>query len=250
VPDSRRVLILGGTSEARELADALATRPGMAVITSLAGRTVAPRQPAGELRIGGFGGADGLAAYLVSAGIDRVIDATHPYADTISRHAVAACRETHRPLLRLERAPWQATAGDHWIQVDSLPAAALAAPLVGSRAFLSIGVQELAAFSEMRNLWFLVRLVEAPSQPLPLASYQITLGRGPFAVEDETRLLREHRIDLVIAKSSGGSATYGKIVAARALALPVMLLRRPAPPPARTSASIAEAVAWIEGVMA
>jgi precorrin-6A/cobalt-precorrin-6A reductase len=208
---------------------------------------VAPRQPAGELRVGGFGGAEGLGAYLLSAGIDRVIDATHPYADTISRHAVTACGATHRPLLRLERAPWQATAGDHWIQVDSLSAAALAASLAGSRAFLSIGVQELAAFTEVQDLWFLVRLVEGPPQPLPLQSYEIVFGRGPFAVEDETRLLREHRIDLVIAKNSGGSATYGKIVAARARALPVMLLRRPAMLPGCTAATVAEAVAWVEG---
>jgi precorrin-6A/cobalt-precorrin-6A reductase len=245
VPDSKRLLILGGTGEARQLADALAARDGLTVITSLAGRTVAPLRPAGELRIGGFGGVEGLAGYLRSAKIDLVIDATHPYAAAISRHAVAASEAAGRPLLRLERAPWQAEAGDHWIEVDSLSAAAQAAPSLGRRAFLTIGVKELAAFAGARDLWFLVRLVAAPDEPLPLTSYEILLGRGPFAIEAERQLLREHRIDLVIAKNSGGTATHGKIVAARELGLPVMLLRRPALPRAETAGSIEQAVAWV-----
>jgi precorrin-6A/cobalt-precorrin-6A reductase len=245
VPDSRRLLILGGTGEARQLADALAARDGLTVITSLAGRTVAPLRPAGELRIGGFGGVEGLAGYLRSAQIDLVIDATHPYAAAISRHAVAAAEATGRPLLRLERTAWQAEAGDHWIEVDSLAAAALAAPSLGRRIFLTIGVKELAAFTELPDIWFLVRLVAAPEQPPPLLSYDIILGRGPFATAAEHRLLREHRIDLIIAKNSGGTATHGKIVAARELGLPVMLLRRPTLPVAETVGSIEQAVAWI-----
>jgi precorrin-6A/cobalt-precorrin-6A reductase len=245
VPDSKRLLILGGTGEARQLADALAAREGLTVITSLAGRTVAPLRPAGELRIGGFGGAEGLAEYLRSAQIDLAIDATHPYAAAISRHAVVAAAATGRPLLRLERTAWQAEAGDHWIEVDSLAAAALAAPSLGRRAFLTIGVKELAAFAEVRDLWFLVRLVAPPDEPLPLLSYEILLGRGPFAIGAERELLRAHRIDLIIAKNSGGLATHGKMVAARELGLPVVLLRRPTLPPAETAGSIEEAVAWV-----
>jgi precorrin-6A/cobalt-precorrin-6A reductase len=245
VPDSKRLLILGGTGEARQLADALAARDGLTVITSLAGRTVAPLRPAGELRIGGFGGAQGLAGFLRSAKIDLVIDATHPYAAAISRHAVEASQATGRPLLRLERMAWQAEAGDHWIKVDSLAAAALAASSLGRRVFLTIGVKELAAFAELPDIWFLVRLVAAPEELPPLLSYDIILGRGPFATAAEHRLLQEHRIDLIIAKNSGGTATHGKIVAARELGLPVMLLRRPTLPPAETVGSVEQAVIWV-----
>ncbi len=246
VPGSSRILILGGTGEARALADALARRPGMTVVTSLAGRTVAPRLPAGEFRVGGFGGGAGLASYIAQQKIDAVIDATHPYAAAISGHAVEAARIAGRPLLRLERPAWTPVEGDHWIVVDSLSAAAAAAPLIGSRAFLTIGIKEIAAFAGVKGIWFLVRLVERPDNPLPLPHHEIVLGRGPFAEAKEIDLMRRHRIDLVIAKNSGGAATYGKIVAARKLGMPVMLLRRPPLAPAETAASIEQAMAWIE----
>lgn len=246
MPDSRRLLILGGTLEARRIADALAARPAFSVVTSLAGRTVEPRLPAGTLRVGGFGGVSGLAEYLRAAAIDRVIDATHPYAAAISRHAVEACLAAGRPLLRFERRPWQARAGDRWIEVDSLAAAARAAPSLGRRAFLTIGVKELGAFAGLPDVRFLVRLVEAPSEPPPLADYETLLGRGPFDIEAEHALLRDRRIDFVIAKNSGGQASYGKIAAARALGLPVMLLRRPGLPIAETADSIEQVVGWAE----
>jgi precorrin-6A/cobalt-precorrin-6A reductase len=245
VPGSRRLLILGGTGEARALADALAGRAELTVVTSLAGRTVAPRRPQGELRIGGFGGAAGLARYLEEAEIDLVIDASHPYASTISGHAVEACSTSGRPLLRLERPAWQPQHGDRWILVDSLPAAAEAAPSLGERVFLTIGVKELAAFAGIEPLWFLIRLVDAPEEAPPLRDYEIVLGRGPFQEIDECELMRDRGIDLVIAKNSGGDATYGKIAAARALGLPVLLLRRPSLPPADTTQSIAAAVDWV-----
>src|SRR5262249_45750891 len=156
-----------------------------------------------------------------------VIDATHPYAAAISRHAVEACGATGRPLLRFDRAAWQAQTGDRWIEVDSLAAAAAVAPSLGRRAFLTIGMKELAAFAGLEEVWCLVRLVEAPAEALPLANYEILLGRGPFDREAERVLLRDRGIDFVIAKNSGGQASYGKIAAARMLGLPVMLLRRP-----------------------
>ncbi|HKF63327.1 MAG TPA: cobalt-precorrin-6A reductase [Dongiaceae bacterium] len=246
MPDSRRLLILGGTGEARQLADTLATRrPGLSVITSLAGRTVEPRRPAGELRIGGFGGAAGLADYLRRTQVDLVIDATHPYAAAISRHAVEACRSAARPLLRLERGPWRAETGDRWAEVDSLTAAARAAPSLGRRAFLTIGVKELSAFAGIPDLWFLVRLVEMPAEPLPLLDHEILLGRGPFAAGAERDLLRGRGIEFVIAKNSGGVATYGKIAAARELGLSVILLRRPELPQAETVESVEAATAWV-----
>jgi precorrin-6A/cobalt-precorrin-6A reductase len=245
VPDSKRLLILGGTGEARQLADTLATRPGLSIITSLAGRTVEPRRPAGELRIGGFGGAAGLADYLRRAQVDLVIDATHPYAAAISRHAVEACRSAAKPLLRFERGPWRAETGDRWVEVDSLTAAARVAPSLGCRAFLTIGIKELSTFAGIPDLWFLVRLVEMPSEPLPFLAYEAVLGRGPFLAAAERDLLRGRGIEFVIAKNSGGAATYGKIVAARELGLPVVLLRRPDLPRAEAVESIEAAWAWV-----
>ena len=250
MPDSKRLLILGGTGEARQLADTLATRPGLSIITSLAGRTVEPRRPAGELRIGGFGGAAGLADYLRRAQVDLVIDATHPYAAAISRHAVEACRSAAKPLLRFERGPWRAETGDRWVEVDSLTAAARAAPSLGRRAFLTIGIKELSTFAGIPGLWFLVRLVEKPAEPLPLVDYEIVPERGPFLASAERDLLRGREIDFVIAKNSGGAATYGKIVAARELGLPIVLLRRPELPAAEMAGTIEQAVGWIEKILA
>jgi precorrin-6A/cobalt-precorrin-6A reductase len=246
VPPSRRLLILGGTTEARALADALATRPGLDVTTSLAGRTIEPRRPKGNIRVGGFGGAIGMADYLKSAAIDQVIDATHPHAAAISAHAVEACRIAGRPLLRFERKAWVPQMGDRWIVVDNLAAAARVAPEMGRRAFLTIGVKELAAFAAAGKIWFLVRLVDRPAGPIPLRDHELILARGPFTLGDERALMEGHRIDLVIAKNSGGEATYAKIAAARELGLPVLLLRRPALPPAETASSIAEAIGWVE----
>jgi precorrin-6A/cobalt-precorrin-6A reductase len=242
-------LILGGTAEARQLADTLAAQPGLCIITSLAGRTVEPRRPAGDLRTGGFGGAAGLADYLRRTQVDLVIDATHPYAAAISRHAVEACRSAARPLLRLERGPWRAETSDRWVEVDSLLAAARAAPSLGRRALLTVGIKELSAFAGIPDLWFLVRLVEMPAEPLPLLDHEIVLGRGPFAAAAERDLLHGRGIEFVIAKNSGGAATYGKIVAARELGLPVVLLRRPELPAAETAGTIEQVVGWIERML-
>ncbi len=245
MPRSRRLLILGGTAEARALADALADSPELEVTTSLAGRTIAPRLPQGAVRVGGFGGAAGMADCLKSTGVDLVVDATHPYAAAISAHAVDACQIAGKPLLRFERPAWQPQKGDRWIVVDNLAAAARVAPEIGHRAFLTIGVKELAAFNSAKNVWFLVRLVDRPGEPIALSNFELLLGRGPFALTEERELMGRHRIDLVIAKNSGGEATYAKIAAARELGLPVLLLRRPALPPAETTGSVAEVISWI-----
>lgn len=247
MPASKHILILGGTTEARALADSL-TAKAHAVITSLAGRTIEPRRPQGEIRVGGFGGASGLADYLRSAGIDALIDATHPYAAAISAHAVEAANSAGCPLLRFDRAPWQPQKGDRWIVVDNLAAAAKVAPELGRRAFLTIGVKELGSFAGMDSVWFLVRLVERPSTPIALAHHELILARGPFNAADERDLLIRHRLDVVIAKNSGGESTYGKIAAARELGLPVLLLRRPVLPAAKTVTAMADAFAWIESL--
>ncbi len=246
----QRVLILGGTAEASALARALERRPGLVAISSLAGRTRQPVPISGKVRSGGFGGIDGLIDYIRSERIDLVVDATHPYAEQISRHAVVAGRTTGVPLLRLERPPWPRAPGDRWILVDSLAEAARSLPSYGRRVFLTVGSGELQAFANLERMWFLVRLVDTPTAALPLADYQLIAGRGPFLAEDERRLLERHRIEVVVAKNSGGDSTYGKIAAARALGLPVVLLRRPVPPfdvPANaTVSSVEEVLAWLD----
>jgi precorrin-6A/cobalt-precorrin-6A reductase len=239
-----KLLILGGTAEAVELAGACAARPGLEVISSLAGRTRAPGLPPGEVRIGGFGGAGGLARFLAERGIDRVIDATHPFAVQIGAHAEQACREVGIPRLRLLRPPWTREPGDNWIEVADLAEAARRLPALGRRVFLTVGHQDLGAFAGL-DLWFLVRTIEPPDL-LPLRHGRWLAGRGPFAVENELGLLRAHAIDVLVTKASGGAATYAKLAAARQLGLPVVMVRRPPPPPGPMVDSVGAALAWLE----
>jgi precorrin-6A/cobalt-precorrin-6A reductase len=241
---SATLLILGGTAEAVELAGACTARPGLEVISSLAGRTRAPSLPPGEVRIGGFGGAGGLARFLAERGIDRVIDATHPFAAQIGAHAEQACRKAEVPRLRLLRPPWTREPGDHWIEVADLAEAARRLPELGRRVFLTVGHQDLGAFARL-DLWFLVRTIEPPGV-LPLRDAQWLAGRGPFGVPDELALLRAHAIDVLVSKASGGSATYAKLAAARQLGLPVLMIRRPPPPPGPVVDSVEAALAWLE----
>lgn len=246
----RRILILGGTTEAALLARLIERRRGLKAISSLAGRTREPAPLPGTTRSGGFGGIEGLIRYVREEHIDVIVDATHPYAEQISRHAVVASRSTGVPLVRLERPPWPRQPGDRWALVDSVVEAARLCGDFGRRAFLTIGGKELQAFANLERMWFLVRLVEPPLEPLPLLHYEVATGRGPFTAEDERKLLQKNRVDMVIAKNSGGDATYGKIAAARALGLPVILVRRPVPPfdlPASAIfATPDDVVAWVE----
>ena len=243
-----RLLILGGTGEALALAERAERLRGLQVVPSLAGRTAQPRRPLGELRSGGFGGIDRLAAYLENASIDLVVDATHPFAAQISHHAAAACARAGRPLLMLVRPPWAKAPGDHWIEVESVCAAAAALAGPARRAFLTVGRQELTAFAALEGHWFLVRVIEPPANGLPLRDYALAVARGPFSAESETRLMREHRIEALVSKNSGGAATYAKIAAARGLGLPVIMVRRP-PLPAgagiERAADVADAMAWL-----
>jgi precorrin-6A/cobalt-precorrin-6A reductase len=246
----RRILILGGTTESAQLARSIERRRGFKVITSLAGRTREPAPVPGGVRSGGFGGIEGLIKFVREEHIDVIIDATHPYAEQISRHAVVASRSTGVPLVRLERPPWPRQPGDRWALVDSVVEAARVVADYGRRCFLTVGAKELQAFAGQERMWFLVRVVDQPTEPLPLLHYQVVAGRGPFTAEDERKLLQQHRVDMIVAKNSGGDATYGKIAAARALGLPVILVRRPIPPfdlPASAVFATAEdAVAWLE----
>ncbi|HWA43108.1 MAG TPA: cobalt-precorrin-6A reductase [Hypericibacter adhaerens] len=249
---SGKVLILGGTGDAARLAAILDLDPRFAVTTSLAGRTEAPKKLPGKVRIGGFGGIEGLIETLHRDKTDILVDATHPFAAQIRRHAMAAATEANVPLLRLERPAWVRQRGDRWHEVDNLAEAAKQAPKLGRRAFLTVGRKELAAFADIAGVHFLVRLVDPPPAPLPLADFEVLLERGPFDETEELQLLRARRVDLVIAKNSGGEATYGKIAAARALKIPVLLQRRPPLPPGYAPAATVEtpeaAMAWLDKV--
>jgi precorrin-6A/cobalt-precorrin-6A reductase len=243
------VLILGGTGEARQLAGLLAADGGRRVVSSLAGRVARPVRPAGEVRVGGFGGVDGLAAWLRDQPARAVVDATHPFAETISANAAAACARTGTPLLALVRPPWMAGPGDAWHEVDSLADAARRLPSLGRRAFLTTGRQGLAAFAGpgLDGLWFLIRCVDPPDGPLP-AACEVILARGPYDADAERELMRRHRVDVLVTKNSGGPQTAGKLTAARQLALPVVVVRRPARPAVPRCACAAEAADWVRRV--
>nr|WP_130513091.1 cobalt-precorrin-6A reductase [Krasilnikovia cinnamomea] len=222
-----RVLILGGTSEGRALAAACAGVAGLHVTSSLAGRTSAPLLPAGELRVGGFGGVDGLTSYLRSERIGAVVDATHPFAATMSAHATVAAARAGVPLLVLRRPGFVARPGDDWHRVPSLAAAAELVPALGQRVFLTTGRQSIAAFAGVGGRWFLSRSVEPPRPPVP-PRLEVVLDRGPFTVEGERALLDRYRIDVLVTKDSGGPAP--KLDAARERGIPVVMIDRPPPP--------------------
>jgi len=223
---SPRVLILGGTSEASEIAAQLAARDDLTLISSFAGRVSEPRRPMGIVRIGGFGGVVGLMSYLVDENIDVVIDATHPFASKISDNAELACNTLGVPLIALERPPWEPEDCDHWRAAADVLAAASMANHKGNRVFLTIGRQELGAFSNCEDAWFLVRAIDQPNEKLPTNS-KLILKRGPFHLEDELQMFRNESISLVVSKNSGGTAIYSKIDAARALRIPIVMIDRP-----------------------
>ncbi|MER7045498.1 cobalt-precorrin-6A reductase [Streptomyces jumonjinensis] len=253
------VLILGGTTEARSLAGLLHGTPGLRLTSSLAGRVAAPRLPEGEVRVGGFGGVEGLAEWLREQKVRGLIDATHPFARTISFHAAEAAAIAHVPLLALRRPGWVRTEGDRWRLADSLeeaarllpellppvlpepspgpaapaPSRAPAAPAPERRVFLSTGRMGLAAFAACDgvrdDLWFLVRSVDEPEGLRP-ARTRVLLDRGPFTLEGERELLARHRIEVLVTKDSGGAATAPKLTAAREAGIPVVVVRRPPVP--------------------
>ncbi len=221
-----KVLLLGGTGEARELAAQLVVN-GIDVTSSLAGRTRDLRLPDGAVRVGGFGGVTGLTEWLQNNPVDAVVDATHPFAATMTEHAVTATRETGVPLLVLRRPGWSETPGADWHWVDTAAAAAELLPSLGERVFLTIGRQGLETFANT-GLWTLARCVDPP-EPAPTWC-TLLLDRGPYDVAAELDLLRRHRIDVLVTKDSGGPQTEAKLTAAHELQLPVVLIHRPAAP--------------------
>lgn len=222
-----RVLVLGGTAEGRRLAEALVA-DGVDVVSSLAGRVARPVLPPGEVRIGGFGGTEGLAAWLRENPGTAVVDATHPFAATMTAHAAEAAAATGTPLLRLQRPGWQEQPGDDWRWVDTMEQAAAAVDGF-AHVFLTTGRMGLGAFSAL-NQEVLVRSVDPPEPPLPPHT-TVVLERGPFSLDDELALMREHAVDVVVTKDSGSHLTEAKLAAARQLGIPVVVIRRPPLPP-------------------
>jgi precorrin-6A/cobalt-precorrin-6A reductase len=241
-----RVLILGGTTEARLLGEQLARRAGLDVTLSLAGRTAAPVAHAVPVRVGGFGGAEGLAAHVAAERIGVLIDATHPYATMISANAAAAARKTGVPFLVLRRPPWSAVAGDRWTEVSDTAGAVRAIGQQSRNVFVALGRNEIAAFAAAPQHRYLIRSVDPVDPPLPLPYVTYVTARGPFREADDRALMAEHAIGVVISKNSGGNAAYGKIAAARTLGIEVIMVRRAPQPAAPGVSTVEEAIAWLD----
>jgi precorrin-6A/cobalt-precorrin-6A reductase len=241
-----KLLILGGSGEAADFARALAVDARYDVTLSLAGKTAEPMLLPGKLRKGGFGGAEGLAHTLSEERFDLLIDATHPFAVQMKANAIEAARAAGAPLLAIRRPAWIPSEGDRWIMVDSIEDAAAALGDTPRRAFLTTGRMELAPFRKAPQHFYVVRSVQAPSPEELPPRVELITARGPFKVDDERALLEAHAIDVVVTKNSGGTATFAKLEAARALSLPVIMVERPALPEALSVETVADALAWLE----
>ena len=245
---TRPLLILGGTTEAAALSQKVASA-GINATLSLAGRVKAPAEHPLPTRVGGFGGADGLAAYLRAHSVRAVIDATHPFAAQMSRNAVAACARVNVPLMALSRAPWQETACDQWEHVPDIQSAAQRLNGEPKRVFLAVGRQHLREFARNIQHFYLLRVVDGLDAP-PFPNCEIITARGPFSADADEALLQSHRIEVVVSKNSGGSGAEAKIIAARRLGLPVIMIDRPALPQRQMMHSVDAAMHWIDHIVA
>jgi precorrin-6A/cobalt-precorrin-6A reductase len=239
-----RALILGGTGDANQLAERC-IREKIDAVYSYAGRTQIPLPHSLPTRIGGFGGVAGLADYIREQGITHVVDATHPFAAEMSRHAVEACAATGIPLLALERAPWVRASGDHWTEVADVDAAVAALPEERARVFLAIGRQHLAPFAAKPQHAYTLRFVDAPDGARPLPDAEVIVSRGPFTLRGDRELMRSRSIEFLVARNSGGAGARAKIDAARELGLPVIMIERPALPARPRAESVEEVLAWL-----
>jgi precorrin-6A/cobalt-precorrin-6A reductase len=239
------LLILGGTSEANALARRLAGEPGVAPVLSLAGATAKPAPAPIPQRVGGFGGAEGLARFIRSERIEAVIDATHPFAARMSANAAVACAATHSPLVVFTRPPWVREKGDRWTEVATMEDAVDALDPQRKTVFLTQGRLQLAAFARAPQHRYIVRAIDPPTEIGPVPDHKLILARGPFALTDELALMRAERVETLVTKNSGGNATYPKIEAARTLGVEVVMVQRPAPLEVETLHDLDAIMAWI-----
>lgn len=240
----RNILILGGTTEASALAKALAER-GERAMLSYAGRTGNPRAQPVPVRVGGFGGAAGLAAYLKAERVTHLIDATHPFAATISANALAASREAGAAHLMLTRPAWQAGEGDRWTHVPNIGGAVRALDGAPRRVMLALGRMHVEAFAAQPQHHYLLRFVDAPELPPALPRHHLVVDRGPFTLAGDLALMRAHGIELIVAKNAGGDGARAKIDAARALGLPVIMIDRPPMPQVQSVHDLSDVLTWI-----
>jgi precorrin-6A/cobalt-precorrin-6A reductase len=241
-----RLLVLGGTTEASRLAEWLAGQAGIDATLSLAGRTAEPKLPPIAWRMGGFGGSEGLCAYLAAESIDLVIDATHPFAAQMSRNACLACARSAVPLLAIERPAWQAGPEDRWIGVQDMQGAVAALGCEPKRIFLGVGRLSLPVFEQAPQHTYMIRVIDRPEKTLILPHMLLIEGRGPFKADDDAALFEKERIDIIVSKNSGGTGAFAKIEAARRLKRPVVMVHRPAMPDRESVTDLAAAIAWIE----
>jgi len=241
-----RILILGGTGEARRLATDM-QEAGYVTLTSLAGVTSAPLLPAGATRSGGFGGARGLADFLQAERFAAVVDASHPFAVRISQHAAIAARTAAVPLLRLERNPWLPRAGDRWIRVPDAQAAAAELP-AGARALVTIGRKEIASFFDRADVAGIARMIEPPACAVP-DNWTLLLQRPPFLLQAEAALVADHRISHLVTKNAGGHETEAKLTAARQARIPVIMVERPVKPGVPTFSTSGDLIAVLRGML-
>ncbi|WP_347311940.1 cobalt-precorrin-6A reductase [Defluviimonas sp. SAOS-178_SWC] len=239
-----RVLLLGGTAEASVIARRFAAQ-GIDAVYSYAGRTGAPVAQPLPTRVGGFGGVEGLSAWLVAERITHMVDATHPFAAGMSRNAIAAAAATGLPLCGYERAAWEAGEGDDWTHVADIEAAVDALPEEPCRVFLAIGRQTISAFAAKPWHQYLLRLVDPPEGRLPLPDAEIVVARGPFTEAGDLKLLKTRRVNLIVTKNSGGDGARAKLDAARALRIPVIMIDRPVLPPRRIAREVADVMAFL-----
>ncbi|MBY9061647.1 cobalt-precorrin-6A reductase [Sphingomonas yunnanensis] len=239
------LLILGGTTEASALAAAVAAR-GVRAMLSYAGRTAHPRAQPVPVRVGGFGGAEGLAAWIRAEQVTHVVDATHPFAARVSANAVAAAGQAGVPLVALTRPAWHAAAGDRWTSVADLETAVAALDGPPRRVMLALGRMHVERFAARPQHDYLLRFVDPPERPPALPNHRLVIDRGPFTAAGDRRLLEAHRTELIVCKNAGGEGAAAKLAAARALGVPVLMIDRPALPPRRTCESVAAVLDWLD----
>lgn len=242
---SANLLILGGTAEASALARAVAER-GLTATFSYAGRVNSPRPQPIPHRVGGFGGVEGLAAYLRDHNISHMIDATHPFAAQMSWNAYHACAQTGVPLVALTRPPWQAQTGDDWTHVPDMACAVAAVAGAPKRVMLALGKLHMEDFAAQPDNHYVLRLVDQPETPPSLPHHTVTVARGPFTIEGDTALFRAQGIEMVVCKNAGGAGAEAKLHAARDLGLPVVMIDRPDLPPRDEVATVDGVFEWID----